>query len=108
MRLAAGIELRLTFRAAARLKVVGGAQLVPAHPAEHRRFFVPLRRPHLRGAAGELLVALEARIIALATGALDGDDVNELVIVSAPSLRIYFNSMDSGAGHQHRLISHAA
>jgi hypothetical protein len=84
---------RIEPRAALRTLLEGGkvacnGLLMPASAAHHRRLLKPFDRPNLRGMAGQLSVAVVARVICAATEKLDGDDVVRSVPMRATRLRI--------------------
>lgn len=88
MRRAAWIEGRGAFRALVDRLVRLDSQFGPAVPAQDRGLVPLLAWPLLCGMIRGLGVAQVARIVAVATGEADGDDIEFGGVVDAPSVII--------------------
>ena len=85
---ASGVERCVAFPAAVGCFVGGDRQLSQAVPAEDRGLVPSLAWPLLRGMICRLGVAKVARIVAVAAGEADGDDIEFGGVVDAPSVII--------------------
>lgn len=94
---ATGVERRVAFGAAVGCFVGRDRQFAPAVSAQDGGLVELLPWPLLRGMIDSLRVAKVARIVAVATGEADGDDVEFGGVVNAPSVLVdgraeYFGS----------------
>jgi hypothetical protein len=86
---AAGIEARAASGAvipAGQIFVYG--QFVPAYAAENRLLVKTGRRTDGRGVAGRFFMTKMARVVRVAAGELDGDNVERTVIMLAPRFTV--------------------
>lgn len=85
---ATGVERRCALRARAHGLISLDRQLRPTHPAEDGGLTPLLARPLFRWVIGAFRVAQMARIVPVAAGKANGDDVEFGRVVLAPCMRI--------------------